>query len=732
MTRPFSPGRLLFAAVVATAACQELPAAELKAIAPSDMCTARDGRIDVACEAPAGKTRRSAQLVATQGPVSFDLPEGLALNDGKLPQGATLRVDDLMLYNGKLIPEVWRLNAGDVVDIRLTNALAPGDFAATNLHTHGLLVSPDLDTKPNPDKPGDVIAAEPVGDTVYVCTLPPGQPAGSEGEKHCTQHGGTADTTHARLFFGRKRDEMNYQIALPDSHPEGLFWYHPHVHGNARTQVGAGMSGLIFIKGKPTANGPGASGGARPQDPAKPVASVEKFLMLKDIQIDRVEQTSPTALTARFLPVNSHTSGLCGPGPGDPPPTGACFTQVDDPDHPGQKLTQGWLFTLNGQVYPKISLGSGEQQIWRMANASADMTYDLALVETTTGRPLRVQILARDGVAAVAEGNGSDGTAGGPIMAERILLMPGSRIEIGVDRATAEGRFDGGEPLEARLRSYGYFTGETAGFGDSWPAVDLAAVSFAKEPNPPPAALESMVRTQARLNRPMAAAGEPRKFQPFIVTPWKPGSDLARAVAPDRVKPMETMHATPAEHKHGAPADEHPQPAPKDACADAAGKQDRIIALAIHVDQAQGVEDFKIGADCAKFKGATWKAHIAAAEASAASFGKNSVVLAARAGRSETWTIVNDPLDSNHETHNFHVHQMKFEVLDVYDPAGRITMPRGGAPEKRLVDSYPVPTGGYLRIRINFTKQMVGGRFVFHCHILEHEDKGMMAEIEVK
>ncbi|MGJ4926983.1 multicopper oxidase family protein [Bradyrhizobium sp. HKCCYLS2038] len=725
---------MLFAAAVATAACQDLQAAELKAIAPSDPCAARDGKIDVACEAPAGRTRRSAELVATQGAVSFEMPEGLAFNDAKLPQGATLRVDDLMTYNGKLIPDVWRLNAGDVVDIRLKNALTPGDFAATNLHTHGLLVSPDLDTRPNPDKPGDTIAAEPVGDTVYVCTVPSGQPAGSEGEKRCTQHGGSTDTTHARLFFGRKRDEMNYQIALPDSHPEGLFWYHPHIHGNARTQVGAGMSGLIFIKGKPAANGPGASGGARPQDPNKPVASVEKFLMLKDIQIDRVEQTSPGALTARFLPVKDHTSGLCGPGPGDPPPTGACFTQVDDPDHAGQKLTQGWLFTVNGQVFPKISLGSGEQQIWRMANASADMTYDLALVETTTGRPLRVQILARDGVAAVAEGNGANGSAGGPIMAERVLLMPGSRIEIGIDRATAEGRFDASQPLEARLRSYGYFTGEAKGFGDTWPAVDLAAVSFGAEPRPALAALESMVRTKARLNRPAAIAGEPRKFLPFVVTPWKPGSELARTVAPDRAKPMESARHTPqpAEHHHGGAVDEHPQPVAKDACADAAEYQDRIIALAIHVDPAQNVEDFKIGADCAKFKGASWKSHIAAAEKSAASFGKNSVVLAARAGRPETWTIVNDPLDSNHETHNFHVHQMKFEVLDVYDPAGRIAMPRGGAPEKRLVDSYPVPTGGYLRIRIKFTRQMVGGRFVFHCHILEHEDKGMMAEIEVK
>lgn len=733
MTGHCSAGLLLLALTLATAACPEAPAADLKAIAPTSPCAPRDGKVEVACEAPAGQTRRSALLVATQGAVTFDLPDGLAVDGAKLPAGATLRVDDLMLYNGKLIPEVWRLNAGDVVDIKLMNELTPGDFAATNLHTHGLLVSPDLDTKPNPANPAEAIAAEPVGDTVYVCTLPSGQPAGSEGEKRCTQHGGTAAPTHARLFFGHKRDEMNYQIALPDTHPEGLFWYHPHVHGNARTQVGAGMSGLIFIKGKPAANGASASGGARPQDPAKPLASIEKFLMLKDIQIDGVTQASPGTLAARFLPVESpsHKSDLCGPGPGDPPPLGACFTQIDDPDHAGQKLTQGWLFTVNGQVFPRISLGSGEQQIWRIANASADMTYDLALVETATGRPLRVQILARDGVAVVAQSGGSAG-ASSPVMADRVLLMPGSRIEIGVDRATAEGRFDGSEPLEARLRSYGFFTGETAGFGDTWPAVDLAAVSFAAEPAIAPAALETMSAPQARLNRPKAAVDAVRQFQPFIVSPWQPGAQLARAVAPDRSKPMQTMQpGRPSDHDHSGGVDEHPQPPAKDACAELAGRQDRIIALAIHVDPAKQIEDFKIGADCGTFKGADWTTHIKAAEASAASFGKNSVVLSARAGRPEIWTIVNDPLDSNHETHNFHVHQMKFEVIDVFDPTGRITMPRGKSDERRF-DSYPVPTGGYLRIRIDFNEQMVGGRFVFHCHILEHEDKGMMAEIEVK
>jgi hypothetical protein len=36
-----------------------------------------------------------------------------------------------------------------------------------------------------------------------------------------------------------------------------------------------------------------------------------------------------------------------------------------------------------------------------------------------------------------------------------------------------------------------------------------------------------------------------------------------------------------------------------------------------------------------------------------------------------------------------------------------------------------------VKVRIAFTDPAIVGRFMFHCHILEHEDKGMMAQIEV-
>jgi acyl-coenzyme A thioesterase PaaI-like protein len=38
---------------------------------------------------------------------------------------------------------------------------------------------------------------------------------------------------------------------------------------------------------------------------------------------------------------------------------------------------------------------------------------------------------------------------------------------------------------------------------------------------------------------------------------------------------------------------------------------------------------------------------------------------------------------------------------------------------------------GEVKIRIPFTNPLIVGKFVYHCHIVQHADKGMMANIEV-
>lgn len=99
-------------------------------------------------------------------------------------------------------------------------------------------------------------------------------------------------------------------------------------------------------------------------------------------------------------------------------------------------------------------------------------------------------------------------------------------------------------------------------------------------------------------------------------------------------------------------------------------------------------------------------------------FDHQRVDMRAPLGNIEEWTIRN----SSDELHVFHIHQVNFQVVEV-----------NGArqPYEGRVDNVTVPINGEVKIRIAFTNPNIVGRFMLHCHILEHEDKGMMAQIEV-
>lgn len=47
-------------------------------------------------------------------------------------------------------------------------------------------------------------------------------------------------------------------------------------------------------------------------------------------------------------------------------------------------------------------------------------------------------------------------------------------------------------------------------------------------------------------------------------------------------------------------------------------------------------------------------------------------------------------------------------------------------------DTFPVPPMGYIDIELNLNKPEHVGEYVFHCHILEHEDAGMMGKLVVQ
>ena len=91
------------------------------------------------------------------------------------------------------------------------------------------------------------------------------------------------------------------------------------------------------------------------------------------------------------------------------------------------------------------------------------------------------------------------------------------------------------------------------------------------------------------------------------------------------------------------------------------------------------------------------------------------VDLRSRIGATEIWEIDNlVGMD-----HPFHLHGFRFQVLD-----------RNGVPERvrRWKDSVNVPRHETVRVIVRF--EDFGGKWMFHCHILDHEDEGMMGILE--
>jgi len=94
-------------------------------------------------------------------------------------------------------------------------------------------------------------------------------------------------------------------------------------------------------------------------------------------------------------------------------------------------------------------------------------------------------------------------------------------------------------------------------------------------------------------------------------------------------------------------------------------------------------------------------------------------------GAVEDWIVENRAL----ETHAFHIHQIHFKMLEV-----------DGKPvvDQDLRDTIEIPFWegpGHpyhsVKMRMDFRDPTIAGTFVFHCHILLHEDMGMMHKILV-
>lgn len=446
-----------------------------------------------------------------------------------------------------LMPPVISVDRGTTLRILYRNELLATDVSGntqptmSNLHTHGILVSPKGTGFEGAGRNRSY------GDCIFVMASTAG--AETAGHAHDASKTIPADRPADPCSLGSgapfvrlESGDIRYSYVIAPDHPSGMYWFHPHPHGLSEGQVSNGLSGLMSIGNVwdtsylncRLSTSPDAAGltACADQDAQRAELEAEryaggggagievKYLGLKDIQVSRLNDRPGRKPRFRLIEFPLR------PDPGDRSATEAfgekidarknrCgklqmngpsgdLTYADGMATPGQcwrkqSPDERWIFTVSGQVNPRITVKAGQPQLWHLANIGADVTYRLRL-ETLERTPRRLAFELR----------ALDGAAFPPHWTDRkhteIVLMPSARVEVLVPRckqtaaSSTEGLrecVDPSQRVEARLRTAGVATGIDAESGDQWPAVDLASVVFEPSPQPPRIAAREVSRSSA-------------------------------------------------------------------------------------------------------------------------------------------------------------------------------------------------------------------------------------------
>jgi L-ascorbate oxidase len=632
-----------------------------------------------------------------------------------------------------------QLSPGDHLRMRLINRLPPVPADAenahgfdpmmnamlaanpVNIHTHGLIVEPRKADRADPTW----------GDDIYVLGYPAGKlPSMVDSDETATDQ------------------PIQYDIYIPPNHPSGLFWFHPHVHGLSVNEISEGLSGLITI---------GSPSDYLDFSGSHFSAPTPHYIVLKDMQVlasGEVQDQEDAQFCAPTAASGEIRNGSC-PG----------LDQSNNPDDSeGLNYSGGrWFFSVNGQVYPEIGVDGHSGQLWRFLNAGASRSYDLLLVDDQTQTPLTFQVVSLDGVSlappagstaaeirratadkvdAVPCASVSTNSSVQPVCASHLFMAPSARAEIWI--APQQSPPSGHATLLTRMVNTGIG-------GDDWPESRLAHFTFSGGA-PSSLAVAARAHTAGTLrvkqvSRSLLSSkgllGEPvqASFAGFaspltlrdaarIAAGKNPSGGFPSQSGASAVGPLSAAQVREIEARMAELSKPVPSIASAGCTALPPGHRRRIFFGNPAWDSSLfGLGYEEVDANDVPVPG-TFE-YIAPFDPN-----KVNVCLPLGPGNSpvtEVWELVNVAP----EMHNFHMHQTKFRVLTDNAPPGD-----GGV----LMDNVPLPNGGgncdgsvalwrlgtckvpIVRVAIPFAE---AGDFVYHCHIGEHQDGGMMAHIRV-
>lgn len=246
-------------------------------------------------------------------------------------------------YNGNVPAPTIKVCPGDKLVLRVTNTLGDGDANATNVHLHGLHVSPK----------------------------------------------GRADNVLMNIAPGAERV---YEYEIRADHPAGTFWYHPHTHGIVNTQLSGLMAGALIVVDRP---------GDCPQE----IAQMDDLvLILQAICVENCHTTFDCIVNALKNQYDNGTMAhmdMSNGGMGD-----MAMDDDDDDDEDDELFpvdlrvdrnsplndTSLLHAYVNGQYLPEVHMKPGEFKRFRYINAIANNVAELIAPDC------EVHVLAMDGI----------------------------------------------------------------------------------------------------------------------------------------------------------------------------------------------------------------------------------------------------------------------------------------------------------------------------------------------
>ncbi|MDY7002735.1 MAG: multicopper oxidase domain-containing protein [Cyanobacteriota bacterium] len=476
------------------------------------------------------------------------------------------------------------------------------------------------------------------------------------------------------------KESFTYEYNIPDDHPAGTFWYHPHRHGSTAAQVASGMAGALIVCGR-----------RAPQwsQSGNEFINGDIDTLLKGLEYDMQD---------RVL-VLQQIQYACGQNQ-DGSINWNCNGKVGEIEYknldfsPNSWGDSGRYTSINGEVIPTINEATqGKIERWRMIHGGVRDTINLEFRKKRENADNYLKLAAKDAESWIEEN------------------CPGSAIDYYIIAEDGLTRSEARKTILATLQP-GYRSDALVVFPEAgeYCVIDTSApasqsVRQVRESRQLLAVVEvnkgnEVGNIEDYMKKQLISAAE-KQFQQNEKVKNKVVEDINN---PNAIKL--TLFEPHPQITDGEVAHTHRQ------------------EMAFFIDTSTTPVEFKVSNGV----GSSFDPK---------SYDPNRIDRKLKLGDAEEWALT-----SYVGGHPFHIHVNPFQIVKILDPNGKdVSVPEAtddfsGQPDPEYPglkgvwkDTIFVKQDYTVVVRTRYERYI--GKFVQHCHILDHEDQGMMQNISI-